>query len=221
MTDDKGVPDGEGQEKRQPLAHAGMLLGQRLPPEIPIGRKKGQAHGHDMLLEFEGADRPPVAVLLHRNPDVGAVLDINPRAQEEGGHIEHDDRGGVGRRRPRTKALDECARRLSRRYHDGRRLKRDSRQQGDRQQEVNEEQDSPERSDRYDLEDDVHGVAPRLPILRDEAPDWRRLSNGSNHVTMSNTSQDRSVRRVFAVAMPAPSSRSGTTTAIEGVSPRE
>src|SRR5262249_7133002 len=194
MTDDKGVPDGEGQEKRQPLAHAGMLLGQRLPPEIPIGRKKGQAHGHDMLFEFEGADCPPVAVLLHRNSDVGAVLDINPRAQEEGGHIEDNDRGGVGRRRPWTKALDECARRLSRRYHDGRRLKRNSRQQGDRQQEVNEEQEPPERSDRYDVEYDVHGVASATPTLRDEAPEWRQLSNGLNHVTISNSSQDRSVR---------------------------
>ena len=67
--------------------------------------------------------------------------------------------GGVGRRRHRTKALDECARRLSHRYQDGRRLKRDSRQQGDREQEVSEEQDPPERSDRYDVEYDVHGVA--------------------------------------------------------------
>ncbi len=109
----------------------------------------------------------------HRNSDVGAVLDINPRAQEEGGHIEDDDRGGVGRRRPRTKALDECARRLSHRYHDCRRLKRNSRQQGDRQQEVNEEQDPPERSDRYDVEYDVHGVASTSPTLCDEAPELR------------------------------------------------
>src|SRR5262245_41051892 len=147
-----------------------------------------------MLFEFEGADCPPVAVLLHRNSDVGAVLDINPRAQEEGGHIEDDDRGGVGRRRPWTKALDECARRLSRRYHDGRRLKRNSRQQGDRQQEVNEEQEPPERSDRYDVEYDVHGVASATPTLRDEAPEWRQLLNGSDHVTISNTPPGRSVR---------------------------
>jgi hypothetical protein len=72
--------------------------------------------------------------------------------------------------------LDECARRLSRRYHDGHRLKRNSRQQGDRQQEVNEEQDSPERPDRYDLEDDVHGVA-----LRDFPSSATKRQNGADY----------------------------------------
>src|SRR5215470_14486507 len=112
-----------------------------------------------MLFEFEGSEGPPVAELLHRNSDVKAVLEIHPRAQERLGHIEDENHGSVGRGRHRTEAIDEIARRLSRRRQNRCRLKRDRRQQGDRHQEVNEEQDLPERIFSYYAEYYVHGIS--------------------------------------------------------------
>src|SRR6266481_8088187 len=111
-----------------------------------------------MLFDFEGSDSPKVAKFLHGNSDVSAVLDVNPRAHERLEHIEDDDHGGVGRCRHRT-AIDEIARHLSHRHQNGRRLKRDRRQQGDRHQEVTEEQDLPERVLAYYAEYYVHGIS--------------------------------------------------------------
>src|SRR4051794_11764266 len=99
MADDEGVPDGKGQEKRQPLAGALMRLGEGLPPEIPIGRKNGHAHRYDVLLELEGSKRPPMPELFHGNSDVSAVLDVDPRTQDESGNIEDRDCHRVPRRR--------------------------------------------------------------------------------------------------------------------------
>src|SRR5260370_5787848 len=145
-----------------------MLRGQGLPPEIPIGRKEAQAHRDDMLFEFEGADSPKVAEFLHRNSDVGAVLDVNPRAHERLEYVDDGDQGGVGRCRHRA-AIDEITRRLSRRHQDGHRLKRNCGEQRDREQEMSEEQDFPERVFSYYAEYYVHGVSPLLVALADDA----------------------------------------------------
>jgi hypothetical protein len=100
-----------------------------------------------------------VPEFLHANSNVKAILEIHHRAQERLGHIEEDDRAGVGRCRHRTKTTDEIARRLSHRHQNGSRLKRHRRQQADRKQEVNEEQDLPERINSYIVEYYVHGVS--------------------------------------------------------------
>src|SRR3984893_13986776 len=135
-----------------------MFRGLRLPPKIPIGRKETQAHRYDVLFEFEGSDGPKVAEFLHRNSDVSAVLDINPRAHERLEHVEDHDQGRVGRCRHRT-SVDEIACHLSSRHQNGYRLKRDCCKQADREQEVNEEQDPPERIFSHYAEYYAHGVS--------------------------------------------------------------
>jgi hypothetical protein len=113
-----------------------------------------------MLLDFKGANGPPVAQLLHRDSDVGAVLDVDPHAQEEGRHIEDDDHHGDGRCRQRPNTLDEITHRgLSRRHQNSHRLQRDSRQQGDRHCEVKEEQRPPERSALHKVDYGVHRIS--------------------------------------------------------------
>src|SRR5258705_8257592 len=151
-----------------------MLCGQRLAPKIPIGRKETHAHRYDMLFELKGADRPKVPELLHRNSDVSAVLDVNPRANQRLEHIDDGDQGGVARCRHRT-AINEMAGHLSRRHQNGHRLKRDRGKQADREQKVNEEQDFPERIFSDYAEYYVHGVSSAflpLPLAPAMTPSW-------------------------------------------------
>src|SRR5258705_11643993 len=102
-----------------------MLCGQRLAPKIPIGRKETHAHRYDMLFELKGADSPKLPELLHRNSDVSALLDVNPRALEGLDYVDDGDQGGAGRCRYRA-AFVESAVHLSRRLITGHRLNRHS-----------------------------------------------------------------------------------------------
>src|SRR5262249_919558 len=143
-------------------------------------------HGHHMLLELEGSHGPPPARLLHRNSHVGAVLDVDPRAQQEGGDIEDEDHERIGRSRSRAQTLDEFARGLAHRYHHGDCLQRDGREQADRHQEMEEEQDPPERPDRDDLENEVNGAASLCPRPATLHRRGGQLSNELSQLTISN-----------------------------------
>jgi hypothetical protein len=140
-----------------------MFFGLGLLPKIPIGRKQAQAHRCNMLFEFKPSDSPKVAEFLHRYSDVGAVLDVNPRAHEHLENVEDHDQRGVGCRWHGT-AINELARYLPRWHQSGRSLERDACKQTDRDQKVNEEQDLPEGVLSYDAEYYV-GVASSLPAL--------------------------------------------------------
>jgi hypothetical protein len=112
-----------------------------------------------MLFELEGADSPKMTELLHGNSDVSAILDINPRAHQRLEHVDDGNQDGVRRCWHRT-AINEAAGYLPRRHQNGYRLKRDGGKQADREQEVNEKQDFPERIFSYYAEYYVHGVSP-------------------------------------------------------------
>src|SRR5260370_3611355 len=136
-----------------------MLRGHGLLPKIPICWKEANAHCDDVLFEIEASDGPPVAEFLHRNSDISAVFDVNPRAHKRLQQVDDDDQRGVRSCRDRT-AINPTARHLSRRHKNGHCLKRKRRQHGEGQEEVNEEQYLPERIFPYYAEYYVHVVSP-------------------------------------------------------------
>src|SRR5882724_11536524 len=84
VTDDEEEPARDAQEDCQHLACRVVFRVLRVLPEEPVGRQQHQTDRRDMLLEIEEALGLPVAGLLNGNADIGAILDVDVRSQDEG-----------------------------------------------------------------------------------------------------------------------------------------
>src|SRR5262245_58767098 len=89
VTDNEEEPAGDAKDHRQHPARGVVFRILGVLPEEPIGRKEHQADRRDMLLEIEEALRLPISSLLNGDADVGAILDVDVRAHDEGEDQNH------------------------------------------------------------------------------------------------------------------------------------
>jgi hypothetical protein len=75
VANDEQEPGRHAQKQRHHLACGVVFRVLGVLPKVPVGWKQYQADGRDVLLEVEKSLRLPIAVLLNRNANVGAVLD--------------------------------------------------------------------------------------------------------------------------------------------------
>src|SRR3954469_8902060 len=162
VADEEIEPADEGEQGGDRFAHAVIFRIVDVLPDVPVDRKKTEAERGSMLLELEEALGFPVAGLLDRNAHVDAVLGVDPSSHQERQDPEDTDRGSVAGRRNGAKPRHEPSRGLAHRHQHRHGLMGERAEQCDREQSVYDQQDCPERVDRYQ-----HQSPPNLTVVPD------------------------------------------------------
>jgi len=96
-----------------------MIVGEWLPPEVPIGWQNSQPDRHEVLLQVEYSDGHAETHLLEHDPDAEAVFRIDKNSsQDRRADVQNDDGVHIGRRGHPADPPDKGVRRFVHRQPD-------------------------------------------------------------------------------------------------------